>query len=44
MLEVAVDVELCFRIKIPDARLTEIQNVDDAVRLVGECVAATAQA
>lgn len=36
MLEIAVDAELCFRIKIPDERLSEIQSVNDAVRIVSE--------
>ena len=39
MLEIAVDAELCFHVKIPDERLPEIQTVADAVRVVGEYVA-----
>ena len=38
MLEIAVDAELCFQVKIPDERLPEIQTVADAVRVVGEYV------
>ena len=44
MLEIAVDAELCFRVKIPDERLPEIQTVADAVRIVGEYVAAATPA
>ena len=44
MLEIAVDAELCFRIKIPDERLAEIQTVNDAVRIVGEYLAVAARA
>ena len=40
MLEVAIDAELCFQVKIPDERLPEIQSVADAVRMVGEYVVA----
>jgi len=36
MLEIAVDAELCFRVKIPDDRLPEIRTVRDAVRIVSE--------
>jgi acyl carrier protein len=41
MLEVAVDAELCFQVKIPDERMPEIQSVADAVRMVGEYLAAS---
>jgi acyl carrier protein len=44
MLEVAVDAELCFQIKIPDERLPEIQTVADAVRIVSEYRSVAAQA
>lgn len=44
MLEIAVDAEHSFRVKIPDERLGEIQNVNDAVRIVGEYLGAAAQA
>jgi acyl carrier protein len=44
MLEIAVDAELCFQVKIPDGRLPEIKTVADAVRMVGECRAIAAQA
>jgi acyl carrier protein len=37
-VEIAVDAEMCFRIKIPDDRLQEITTVADAVRIVGEYV------
>jgi acyl carrier protein len=40
MLEVAVDAELCFGVKIPEERLVEIQSVADATRIVSECLAA----
>jgi acyl carrier protein len=43
MLEIAVDAELCFRIKIPDDRLPEIRTVSDAVRIVGEYLDAPVQ-
>ena len=38
MLEIAVDAEMTFRVKIPDERLPEIRTVADAVRVVGEYV------
>jgi len=44
MLEIAVDAEISFRIKIPDERLTEIATVSDAVRVVSEFVSAAAPA
>ena len=44
MLEIAVDAELCFEVKIPDERLPEIQTVADAVRIVTEYRAVAAQA
>ena len=43
MLEIAVDAELCFRIKIPDERLPEIRTVSDAVRIIGEYLDAPVQ-
>ena len=43
-LEIAVDAEMCFRIKIPDNRLQEIETVADAVRIVGEYIAAATPA
>jgi len=44
MLEIAVDAELCFEVKIPEERLSEIQTVADAVRIVAEYRAIAAQA
>jgi len=44
MLEVAVDAEVCFRVKIPDEHLSQIKCVNDAVRVVAECLAITEQA
>jgi len=44
MLEIAVDAELCFEVKIPEERLPEIQTVADAVRIVAEYRAIAAQA
>ena len=44
MLEIAVNAELTFRIKIPDERLNEIETVADGVRVVTEYVAAAAPA
>jgi acyl carrier protein len=44
ILEIAVDAELCFHVKIPDGRLTEIRTVADAVRVVGECLQLPVQA
>ncbi|MBI2187394.1 MAG: acyl carrier protein [Acidobacteria bacterium] len=44
MLEIAVDAELSFRVKIPDERLPEIQTVSDAVRVIGEYVTSAAPA
>jgi acyl carrier protein len=44
MLEIAVDAEACFRVKIPEERLAQIKNVRDAVRIVAECQTAPAQA
>jgi len=41
MLEIAVDAEMCFGIKIPDGRLSEIRNVRDAVRIVTEYLPAS---
>ncbi len=38
MLEIAVDAEACFRVKIPEERLTQIKNVRDAVTVVAECL------
>lgn len=38
LLEIAVDAEMAFRVKIPEERLPEIQTVEDAVRVVGECL------
>lgn len=40
MLEIAVNAELTFRIKIPDERLSEIETVADGVRVITEYVAA----
>jgi len=42
MLEIAVDAEMSFRIKIPDDRLSEIATVSDAVRVVSEFIDALA--
>ena len=42
MLEIAVDAEMTFRVKIPDERLPEIRTVADAVRVVGEYVTTSA--
>ncbi len=44
MLEVAVDAEMCFRVKIPDEHLSQIKCVNDSVRIVAECLAVTEQA
>jgi acyl carrier protein len=44
ILEIAVDAELCFRVKIPDERLPEIHTVADAVRVVTEYLQLPAQA
>ena len=44
MLEVAVDAEMCFRVKIPDEQLPQIQSVNDAVRIVSEYLAVSSQA
>ena len=41
MLEIAVDAEMCFSIKIADARLPEIRTVRDAVRIVSEYLPAS---
>ncbi len=41
MLEIAVDAEMRFAIKIPDSRLPEIRTVDDAVRIVTEYLPAS---
>jgi acyl carrier protein len=41
MLEIAVDAEMCFAIKIPDSRLAEIRTVNDAVRIVTEYLPAS---
>ena len=43
-VEIAVDAEMCFRIRIPNERLPEIATVEDAVRIVGEYVALAGQA
>lgn len=43
MLEIAVDAEFCFHVKIPDERLPEIETVNDAVRMVGEYLTAPAR-
>jgi acyl carrier protein len=42
ILEIAVDAEMCFGIKIPDALLPEIQTVQDAVRVICEQLPASA--
>lgn len=34
--EIAVDAEMCFGTKIPNDRLSEVETVADAVRLVSE--------
>jgi acyl carrier protein len=44
MLEVAVDAEMCFRVKIPDERLPHIRSVNDAVRIVNEYLAVSERA
>jgi len=36
ILEIAVDAEMCFGIKIPDALLPQIETVEDAVRVISE--------
>ncbi len=36
MLEVTVDLEYAFKVKIPEERLQEIRTVDDSIRLVQE--------
>jgi len=40
MLEMTVDMQYAFKVKIPDERLPEIVTVGDSVRLVKELVAA----
>jgi acyl carrier protein len=42
MLEIAVDAEYEFGVKLPDERLPEIATVDDAVRLISERLAVQA--
>lgn len=42
ILEIAVDAEMCFGIKIPDALLPEIKTVQDAVRVICDQLAASA--
>ena len=44
MLEIAVDAEMCFHVKIPDERLSEIHSVADTVRVVSEYLAVSARA
>lgn len=36
MLELTVDIEYAFKIKVPEERLAEIKTVQDTVRLVQE--------
>jgi len=36
MLEIAVDAEMSFNVKIPDERLPEIKTIADAVRIITE--------
>jgi acyl carrier protein len=42
MLEIAVDAEYEFGVKLPDERLPDIETVDDAVRVICEHLAAQA--
>lgn len=44
MLEVAVDAEMCFNVKIPDTLMPDIKTVADAIRVVGELLASPAAA
>lgn len=39
MLEMTVDMQYAFKVKIPDERLTEIVTVGDSVRIVQELAA-----
>jgi acyl carrier protein len=39
MLEIAVDAEYHFHVKIPDERLPEIKTVQDTIRIVSEQLA-----
>jgi acyl carrier protein len=40
MLELTVDIEYAFKIKVPEERLQTIKTVDDTIRLVQEYQAA----
>ena len=44
LLEIAVDAEMCFHVKIPDERLSEIRTVSDTVRVVSEYLSVAARA
>jgi len=44
LLEIAVDAEMSFHVKIPDERLAELRNVDETVRMVSEYLITTARA
>ena len=44
LLEVAVDAELAFQIKLDDARLKELKNIDDTARVVAEYLTVDARA
>jgi acyl carrier protein len=44
MLEIAVDAEMSFRIKVPDERLADIKTVSDAVRVIAEFLPTAAPA
>ena len=44
MLEIAVDAEMSFRIKVPDERLADIKTVSDAVRVIAEFLPVAAPA
>jgi len=39
-LEIMVDVEYAFKIKIPEERMQEIKSIDDTVRVVQEYLSA----
>jgi acyl carrier protein len=44
MLEIAVDAEMCFHVKIPEYRLDEMRTLSDTVRVVSEYLTEAARA
>ena len=44
LLEIAVDAELAFHIKLDDARLQELKTIDDTARVVAEHLTIAARA